>query len=721
LAAGVRAGYLKGFQESPFSDTPLGEAVVNVNWAKAIETAGTLGDEPLTRPPLYPLLLSLAVRAGDEATLARGVHAATGVAVACLIFLAGRTLLGVAGGLLAGLFFALYGPSLYHEAQLVATSLLLFTFVCYWLAALQAWRRGSILLWFISGILLGAMAGLSIGAFTLALPALLLAGRRSRKDRSPRLGIVLPALLIGALLPIVPFVIHNGRNDAPGVVVAQDGGIRFYMANNPHATGLPPSMAGEATWWHGDRYARAEAAVKSGGYLGPSQISHYWFLQGLRFIFKEPGSYIKLLGRKLAHFWGSPELVSGPSPAFVAGNWAPWSKPLMYAFALLGSLSLAGVVLFRKNPEAWAMAFPLIGALAFALVYTSEATARLLAAPSVAILASALLLHLAGKARTMQWKSLSTAIVLLLCALFVVNVFAPWASGAKQQPARDHRLLGAVYETQGKGTLALDQYDKAARMSPRNSLCRLSLAAMLASDGVADEAERHFLAAAALDSLSPAPYLGLANLYRRNGLYEQALSSLEKAVIRAPYDVGLAVSLGRSCIEMGLYERAEAHFRSALSVDPENASAIDGLLELRDRGVYVKVQESREGSQETVRSRMRDAMQYLRAGDLTASKTILDELTAEVPDDLDVVFALATWHLAAGNPDQAIEGYERCYENNPRNPLVMNNLATAYHQVGRVDEAISMWQRVLALDPNNIKAKSNLERALSESGEVPSE
>ena len=278
-----------------------------------------------------------------------------------------------------------------------------------------------------------------------------------------------------------------------------------------------------------------------------------------------------------------------------------------------------------------------------------------------------------------------------------------------------------VYETQGKGTLALDQYDKAARMAPRNSSCRLSLAAMLASDGVADEAERHFLAAAALDTLSPAPYLGLANLYRRNGLFEQALSSLEKAVICAPYDMGLAVSLGRSCIEMGLYERAETHFRAALSVDPENASAIDGLLELRDRGVYVDVQETRDGSLETVRSRMQAAMQYLRAGDFQTSKTILDELIAEAPDNLDIVFALATWHLTAGNLEQAIEGYERCYDNNSKNPLVMNNLASAYHQTGRVEEAIAMWQRVLALDPNNIKAKSNLERALSENGEAPSE
>jgi tetratricopeptide (TPR) repeat protein len=393
----------------------------------------------------------------------------------------------------------------------------------------------------------------------------------------------------------------------------------------------------------------------------------------------------------------------------------------MHAFAALGALALAGMLTTRRSPEAFAMLFPLIGALTFGLVYTTEASTRLLAVPSIAILSSAFVLHVAGALRDRRLKSASSAILAFVCAAFLVNVLAPWASGAKQPAARDHRLLGVVYETQGKGTLALDQYDKATRMAPRNSSCRLSLGAMLASDGVADEAERHFLAAAALDTLSPAPYLGLANLYRRNGFLEQALSSLEKAVIRAPYDVGLAVSLGRSCIDMGLYERAEAHFRAALSVDPENGAAIDGLLELRDRGVYVEVQERPDRPRETTRARTQAAMQHLRRGNLEASKTILDELLAGDPDDLDIVFAMATWHLTAGNLEQAIEGYERCHESNTKNPLVMNNLASAYHQTGRVEEAIAMWRRLLALDPNNIKAKTNLQRALSEMNEAPSE
>lgn len=724
-AAGVRAGYLIGLEESPFFKTPLGDAAANLNRARdmartvssAVETAGILGEEPLRRPPLYPMALSVAVQAGDELTVARWGQATAGVIVAALVFIVGTMLLGLPAGLIGGLLCALYGPAVYYDAQFLPGTLMLLTYVCYWITALGAWRRGSVALWLLSGLLLGVMAGLSIGAFVLALPAMILAWRGREQSTGPRPWIVAAALVVGAAIAVSPFVIHNARAGAAAVVVARDGGISFYTSNNPNATGLPPSLAGEDTWWHGERYAAAEAAAKSGSVLGPAQLSRYWFFQGLRFVVKHPLQYAKLLGRKLAHFWGRPELVTGPSPSFVSENWVPWSGPLMYGFAALGALALAGIVAIRRKSEAPAILFPLIGALAFGLVYTSEASTRLLALPSLTLLAGAFVLHLASEVRRRRWKGASAAVLALATAAAIVNLLAPWVSGAALPAARDHRLLGVVYNTQGRGPLALDQYDKAARMAPGNSSCRLSLAAMLASDGVADEAQRHFLAAAALDTLSPAPYLGLANLYRRNGLLEEALSMLEEAAIRAPYDVGLAVSLGRSCIDMGLYERAEAHLRAALSLDPENASAIDGLLELRDRGIYVEVQEGTAGARETVRSRMQAAMGHLRAGDMDASKAILDELIAEAPDDLDVVFALATWHLAAGNLEEAIKGYERCYESNPKNPMVINNLASAYHQTGRVEEAITMWERALALDPNNMKAKSNLERALAERDE----
>jgi len=368
-------------------------------------------------------------------------------------------------------------------------------------------------------------------------------------------------------------------------------------------------------------------------------------------------------------------------------------------------------VLARGRQRIPEMLFPAAGSILLALAFTADSPTRLLALPSVAILSAAFLAELAERVRRADLRGLAPAVAALAAAALVVNLAAPAISRAAPSAANDERLLGTVYEAQGRGSLALSQYDKAKRMAPSNALCRLSLAAMLASDGVAADAEKEFLIAAALDSLSPAPHLGLANLYRRNGMSERALVSLRQALRRAPYDVGLLVSLGRNCVDMGLYEQAEAYFRRVLELDPENVSAIDGLLELRDRGVILKVDRGESRGGRDVKSKIESAMALLRRGYMDSSRAVLDEALEMAPDDLNVVFADATWRLAAGQPEKAIAGYEKCFEENPKNTIVMNNLAAAYQQVGRTEEAMELWRRILKVDPANAKARANLERA----------
>ena len=111
----------------------------------------------------------------------------------------------------------------------------------------------------------------------------------------------------------------------------------------------------------------------------------------------------------------------------------------------------------------------------------------------------------------------------------------------------------------------------------------------------------------------------------------------------------------------------------------------------------------------------------VNGGDMDGARQVLDEALESAPDNLDVTFADATWYLAAGELDKAIEGYEKCYDTNRRNTIVMNNLAAAYMQTGRTDEAVALWRRILELEPSNAKARSNLRRHESETAGTPSE
>ncbi len=709
LAAGVRFGYLAGFEDSPFADTPLGRSAMNLNMGRAMAASGVPDDEPYPTPPLYPLAISVAAETGEEIPLVRRAQAIAGVLVACLCFLGGRMLLGTAGGLLAGLLAALYGPSFYYESRLLPAVFMTLLFTCYWLVAVLAWRRRSAPLWLLAGLFLGAMAAMETGALVLFVPALVLYLSKHKPGASGGSIAALPLVIVGAAIVLAPFIAHNVMAGAPGVGVAADCGTEFYVANNPDATGLPPSVAGEDSWWFGERYAATEAETETGREMGPGAVSRHWFSKGLQYMARHPLSYLKLVVRKLGHFWSGREIALGPSPSFVSANWAPWSGPLMHAFAALGALTLAGVFTLRRKPYAPAAFFPLIGALVLAVAYTAESSVRLPALPSLAVVSGAFLTELARALRDRRTRAVTFSIVSLAVAALVVGLLAPWLSGLSPSPAKDHRLMGVVYEAQGKGSIALSEYDRAVKLDPKDAAGRLSIAAMLASDGVADEAEKHFLVAAALDTLSPRPHVGLANLYRRNGLYEQALYSLQAARAKAPHDLGLLISLGRNCVDMGLYEQAEMYFKEALRMDPENIAAIDGLLELKDRGVMLKVGEE-EGDPATTKDKIRRAIELLRQGDMETSRALLDQAEEAAPDDINVTFAGATWHLANGDFESAIDGYEKCLEANPKNVIVMNNLAAAYKETGRVDEAVALWKKILSVDPSNLKAKSNLRR-----------
>jgi tetratricopeptide (TPR) repeat protein len=712
LAIAVRVWYFKDLDDSPFFGTLFGQASANVSTAKAIAESGSLGDEPLLRPVLYPWLLSLISHGGENPTTPRQVQAAMGVALVALVFIAGSLLFGRGIALLAALACALYGPCLYWEGQLEPACLMVFTLACCWVVAIYAGRRGSLLLWGLAGLLLGVTAALRFGAFVIILPALLLAG--SRAWSPPRGGrrLVPIVLIVCALVPALPAVIHNARMGEVGS--ALDGGIEFYVANNAMSGGVPPSTASKAGWWNGRDYAVIEAQAESGRLMGPSDASAYWFLRGAKFVLTEPASYLKLLGKKLALFWGPVEVVEGASPSFVAGRWIPWSLHLMRAFVFLGPLALAGLVICRRGVNCATVLFPLSAALVLGLLYTPTASTRVLALPSLALLGAAYVFELARTLRHARWRQASLAVAPAAAAVLIVNWVAPWASGARPEPARDHRMMGLVYEIQGNASAAFQEYGKAVRLAPDDPLSHIALGGMLVNDGILDQAERHYARAAILDTLSATPFQGLATVYMGMGKPEAALSALEQALIKAPYHVGAACVLGDLCIELGLYEQAEDYFRFVQSLDPGNIRAIDGLLDLRDRGIHVRMKGSEAGLEATLKGELAEAMEYLRRGDMDASKALLDEARRKAPDDINVVYAYSTWNLVAGNTEEAIAGYEKCLERNPRNTVVLNNLAGAYHAVGRVDEAIASWRRLLELDPQNAKARANLDRALAE-------
>jgi len=78
-------------------------------------------------------------------------------------------------------------------------------------------------------------------------------------------------------------------------------------------------------------------------------------------------------------------------------------------------------------------------------------------------------------------------------------------------------------------------------------------------------------------------FAALAEEYRRNGQFEDAVAACEAGLQRHPAYISARVTLGRSLLELGRFEDARHELELVLRTAPENLAAIRALAEIHDR------------------------------------------------------------------------------------------------------------------------------------------
>jgi tetratricopeptide (TPR) repeat protein len=83
----------------------------------------------------------------------------------------------------------------------------------------------------------------------------------------------------------------------------------------------------------------------------------------------------------------------------------------------------------------------------------------------------------------------------------------------------------------------------------------------------------------------------------------------------------------------------------------------------------------------------------------------------------EAYFDLGTKYLQQGEYDQAISGYNKALELNPRYSEAYLNRGIAYRNKGQHDQAVSDYGKVLQIDPKDARAYCNRGNALVEKGQ----
>ncbi len=519
-------------------------------------------DTPFWQPPLYPFLLSLIYRVtGPVPDAMRMFQMALGSLSALLVYRIGRRLLGPRAAWVAWGAAAFHGALLFFDLQLLNASLATLL-LGVGIERSLAWdeeRRPRDL----------GLAGAAIGLASVTVATLLAlipvfafwSGGRARAASSPgRLspgrapvraaGWAAGLFLAAAAVPVLTVTAINLAASGQPVLVSYNGGINFWIGNNPDYERTVAIRPGRA--WQALTQEPVEAGARS-----ESETSSWFFRRSMRWIAAEPAAWLGLTARKARLFLRGDELARNQeiypfrAESFLLRSLL-WTRGLAFPTGILLPLGLAGMALwFRRRTGSEERRRAGLGLLTLLFLahgvavtlFFPAARYRLPVIPPLILLAVAGGAFLVEAARQRRWRAMAIPGAALVAGALLAN------TGLPPMPVRFHgdtyADLGTQHFEQGDLDGAARWYGEALVVDPENA--------------------------------EAAHNLGAIWLHRRQP--DRAEPLLRRVLARWPADPKALINLGNCFLQRGEPYRAGRYFQQVLETNPASPDAA-GNLEL---------------------------------------------------------------------------------------------------------------------------------------------
>jgi len=506
-----------------------------------------------------------------------------------LVFLLGRRYFGRVVGTAAGLVAATYWYFLYFEGELLIVSLIILLDLIFLWLFVRAYESKSLPGYMASGFVLGisALARPNILLFGIVACVWVL-GTEIRQWR----GALLRTSLFGALclVPILPITVRNAVEGDDFVLISSQGGVNFYIGNNPESDGTTAIVPGTRPgWWDGYYDAIAIANQSEGRELKPSEVSQFFFGESLEYITQNPKSWLSLMWKKMGFLWKSAELTNNKPIKFFAEKYAPITRGLPIGFGLVGPLALLGLALCLGQAR---RTFPLWG---FAVVYSVSiwlffvcTRFKMPMMPVLIILACASVQWLIVAWRNRRYVPATLGALALVPLFLWINAvpkshFDPSFAGFE--------ILGDLESNRGNLAEAALYYGEAIRKldegtgikPPYGVVLRGKLGTAHLRGGDIDRAEEVFLSARGMQFRHPAELarvlIGLGHVYDVRGDTQKAIGYYRATLERTPANAAAHCGLGNLLATKGEYEDALKHLEMALRTPPADMASWIGVVD----------------------------------------------------------------------------------------------------------------------------------------------
>ncbi|GAB4267688.1 MAG: tetratricopeptide repeat protein [Pararhodobacter sp.] len=250
-------------------------------------------------------------------------------------------------------------------------------------------------------------------------------------------------------------------------------------------------------------------------------------------------------------------------------------------------------------------------------------------------------------------------------------------------------MIGQIFEELHQPEMAAAAYARVPEDDVFGMAARLGRAQVLETLGQVEEAQTALLAMTQDYPDSFAAQQVLGDFYRRNTDYLKAVEAYSRAIemIQAiGASPGWQVWFSRAVAyeRTGQWDRAEADFRAALALEPDQPTVLNYLgYSLVERG---------EKLDEAL-----DMIERAVAGD---------------PDSGYVVDSLAWALFRLGRYEEALPHMERAVELEPTDAILNDHLGDVFWAMGRYREARFQWRRALSFGPSDDMDEARVRRKL---------
>jgi len=566
---------------------PLLDSLYYMQTAEALARGAGWPAGPHFMAPVYPFLLSgLFHLAPASVEAVQWAQLLLGLATTAVVYLTARRVTPDAA-LVAGMLYALCGPAIAYENQVLMESLLAFALAIFVWISVAGTPPGPI-----RSVLAGAAIGVAAAgrpAYALLLPAAIVilgaSEPRTRGSsirdvwRSPRLFLC----LVGFLAIVVPPSVRNTRETGRLSFVTTSGGLNLYIGNHAGASGIYSQPQG--LFLEKDPTGTRSASQMAGRSLTPDQASRFYAERAGSYVTSHPGAALRLWVRKAAYFLSPEEIpqiesfdqLRSDHPAFRFAG--PITFVILFPLALMGAFRR-----WRTGAErtrAGCIAVTVAGALTH-MIFFSTGRYRAALLPAIAVLAGGgayAVLEAANRrsgfaALRRLWPAAVAILILVIAPRYDRSASLAWT----------RHQAGIRYEQIGADRTAEQLYLEALDADSTLGESWHNLAACQVREGRTADAIQNYERALRHLGENPVTLYNLAVLYGSLNMDERALGYFDRSVAADPAEVAVRVDRGIALYRLGRRSEAIAEWRRAHGDSPGDSALIRTIGRLNSLG-----------------------------------------------------------------------------------------------------------------------------------------